>query len=119
MGEQIPNQAKLEYINTSSDNKVTKESEKPEIHTGGVVLYKYYELKDEKHSLEGAKFGIYATEEDAKNNKNVIMTATSDKNGLVRFTGLKYGGDAKSSESNKQQDGTINMMQIKQVQIIG
>lgn len=106
MGEQIPNQAKLEYINTSSDNKVTKESEKPEIHTGGVVLYKYYELKDEKHSLEGAKFGIYATEEDAKNNKNVIMTATSDKDGLVRFTGLKYGGDAKSSENNKQQDGT-------------
>ncbi len=35
LGEQIPNQAKLEYINTSSDNKVTKESEKPEIHTGG------------------------------------------------------------------------------------
>ena len=28
LGEQIPNQAKLEYINTSSDNKVTKESEK-------------------------------------------------------------------------------------------
>ena len=106
MGEQIPNQAKLEYINTSSDNKVTKESEKPEIHTGGVVLYKYYELKDEKHSLEGAKFGIYATEEDAKNNKNVIMTATSDKDGLVKFAGLKYGGDAKSSENNKQQDGT-------------
>ena len=106
MGEQIPNQAKLEYINTSSDNKVTKESEKPEIHTGGVVLYKYYELKDEKHALEGAKFGIYATEEDAKNNKNVIMTATSDKEGLVKFAGLKYGGDAKSSENNKQQDGT-------------
>ena len=106
MGEQIPNQAKLEYINTSSDNKKTKESEKPEIHTGGVVLYKYYELKDEKHSLEGAKFGIYATEEDAKNNKNVIMTATSDKDGFVRFEGLKYGGDAKDSENNKQQDGT-------------
>ena len=106
MGEQIPNQAKLEYINTSSDNKVTKESEKPEVHTGGIVLYKYYELKDEKHSLEGAKFGIYATEEDAKNNKNVIMTATSDKDGLVKFVGLKYGEDAKDSESNKQQDGT-------------
>ena len=106
MGEQIPNQAKLEYINTSNDNKVTKESEKPEVHTGGVVLYKYYELKDEKHSLEGAKFGIYATEEDAKNNKNVIMTATSDKDGLIKFVGLKYGGDAKDSENNKQQDGT-------------
>jgi len=106
MGEQIPNQAKLEYINTSSDNKVTKESEKPEVHTGGVVLYKYYELKDEKHSLEGAKFGIYATEEDAKNNKNVIMTATSDKDGLVKFVGLKYGGDAQDSENNKQTDGT-------------
>ena len=106
MGEQIPNQAKLEYINTSNDNKVTKESEKPEVHTGGVVLYKYYESKDEKHSLEGAKFGIYATEEDAKNNKNVIMTATSDKDGLIKFVGLKYGGDAKDSENNKQQDGT-------------
>ena len=106
MGEQIPNQAKLEYINTSNDNKVTKESEKPEVHTGGVVLYKYYELKDEKYSLEGAKFGIYATEEDAKNNKNVIMTATSDKDGLIKFVGLKYGGDAKDSENNKQQDGT-------------
>ena len=33
LGEQIPNQAKLEYINTSSDNKVTKESEKPEVHS--------------------------------------------------------------------------------------
>ena len=106
MGEQIPNQAKLEYINTSSNNKVTKESEKPEIHTSGIVLYKYYELKDEKISLEGAKFGIYATEEDAKNNKNVIMTATSDKDGLIKFIGLKYGGDAKDSENNKQQDGT-------------
>ena len=106
MGEQIPNQAKLEYTNSSSDNKVTKESEKPEVHTGGIVLYKYYELKDEKHSLEGAKFGIYATEEDAKNNKNVIMTAISDKDGLVKFVGLKYGGDAKDSENNKKQDGT-------------
>ena len=51
LGEQIPNQAKLEYINTSSDNKVTKESEKPEIHTGGVVLYKYYDVPKEDYDI--------------------------------------------------------------------
>lgn len=106
MGEQVENQAKLEYINTSNDNKITKETEKPEVHTSGVILYKYYTLQDKKNSLEGAKFGIYETEEDAKNNKNAIMISTSDKDGLVKFIGLKYGGDAKDSENNKQQDGT-------------
>ena len=45
MGEKIENQAKLEYTNSSSDNKQVKESEKPEVHTGGVVLYKYYTFK--------------------------------------------------------------------------
>ena len=53
MGEQIENQAKLEYTNSSSDNKVEKESEKPEVHTGGVVLYKYYSVNDKKISLAG------------------------------------------------------------------
>ena len=106
MGEQIENQAKLEYTNSSSDNKIVKESEKPEVHTGGVVLYKYYVANDQKVSLAGAKFGIYATEEDAKNNKNVIATAESDEKGIVRFIGLQYGGDAKSNESNKTPNGT-------------
>ena len=106
MGEQIENQAKLEYKNSASDNKVVKESEKPEVHTGGVTLYKYYVANDQKVSLAGAKFGIYATEEDAKNNKNVIATAESDEKGIVRFTGLQYGGDAKSNESNKTPNGT-------------
>ena len=106
MGEQIENQAKLEYKNSASDNKVVKESEKPEVHTGGVTLYKYYVANDQKISLAGAKFGIYATEEDAKNNKNVIATAESDEKGIVRFTGLQYGGDAKSNESNKTPNGT-------------
>ena len=106
MGEQIENQAKLEYTNTSSDNKVVKESEKPEVHTGGVTLYKYYVANNQKVSLAGAKFGIYATEEDAKNNKNVISTAESDEKGIVRFIGLQYGGDAKSDENNKTSNGT-------------
>ena len=106
MGEKIENQAKLEYTNSSSDNKQVKESEKPEVHTGGVVLYKYYTLNDKKVSLAGAKFGIYASETDAKNNKNPILTAESDEKGIVRFIGLKYGGDAKDSEGNKTADGT-------------
>ena len=106
MGEQIENQAKLEYTNTSSDNKIVKESEKPEVHTGGVTLYKYYVANNQKVSLAGAKFGIYATESDAKNNKNVIATAESDEKGIVRFIGLQYGGDAKSNENNKTENGT-------------
>ena len=106
MGEQINNQAKLEYTNTATDNKVVKETERPEVHTGGVILYKYYLANGQKVSLEGAKFGIYKTEEDAKNNKNVIMTAISDKKGLVKFIGLQYGEDARDIESNKQSDET-------------
>ena len=106
MGEQINNQAKLEYTNTATDNKVVKETERPEVHTGGVILYKYYLANGQKVSLEGAKFGIYKTEEDAKNNKNVIMTAISDEKGLVKFIGLQYGEDARDIESNKQSDET-------------
>ena len=106
MGEQVENQAKLEYKNSSSDNKVVKESEKPEVHTGGVTLYKYYVANGEKVSLAGAKFGIYANEEDAKNNKNVIATAISDEKGIVKFIGLKYGGDANSDKNNLTNSGT-------------
>lgn len=105
MGEQIENQAKLEYKNSSSDNKVVKESEKPEVHTGGVTLYKYYVANGEKISLAGARFGIYATEEDAKNNKNVIAIAVSDEKGIVKFVGIKYGGDANSNKDNLTSDG--------------
>ena len=106
MGEQINNQAKLEYTNTATDNKVVKETERPEVHTGGVILYKYYLANGQKVSIEEAKFGIYKTEEDAKNNKNVIMTAISDEKGLVKFIGLQYGEDARDIESNKQSDET-------------
>lgn len=105
MGEQVENQAKLEYQNTSNDTKVVKESEKPEVHTGGVTLYKYYNLNDEKVSLAGAKFGIYKTEEDAKNNKNIIMTSISDDKGIVRFIGLQYGGDAQNNQNNLTANG--------------
>lgn len=106
MGDQIYNQAKLEYKNASSENKITKESEKPEVHTGGVILYKYYSINDKKISLKGAKFGIYATEEEAKNNKNIIATAVSDEKGFVKFVGLQYGEDANKSENNLTADGT-------------
>ena len=106
MGEQVENQAKLEYQNTSNDQKVVKESEIPEVHTGGVTLYKYYVSSGEKVSLAGAKFGIYATEEDAKNNKNVIATAVSDEKGIVKFIGLQYGEDARNDKNNLTPDGT-------------
>ena len=106
MGEQIENQAKLEYKNSSSDNKVVKESEKPEVHTGGVILYKYYKVNDKRNPLAGAKFGIYKTEQDAKNNKNVVMIAESDENGIVKFIGLEYGEDARDNKDNLTNSGT-------------
>ena len=49
--------------------------------------------KDNQKPLKDAEFAIYATQEDANNNTNVIATAKSDENGQVRFVGLVLGKD--------------------------
>ena len=111
-GTEIPNQAKLIYNNSLKEEII--KTENPEIHTGGVTLYKYALIKENKKALEGAEFAIYKTEQDAKNQTNPIMTAKSDEYGIVRFIGLQYGGDAENSETNKTQFGTYKYDSTKQ-----
>ena len=113
LGTEIPNQAKLEYKNTANISG-EKETEIPEIHTGGVSLYKYYKLGTDKKSLQGAEFSIYKTKSDAENKRNVIMQATSGEDGIVRFIGLEYGEDASDKEENKTAQGIYDHDSSKQ-----
>ncbi|MCI8486647.1 MAG: SpaH/EbpB family LPXTG-anchored major pilin [Clostridia bacterium] len=102
----IPNQATLEYDNGSGEQ--TKKSEKPEVHTGAVAVYKYN--KETNVALEGAKFKIATSKENAQkgifvkdvNGKDIEVI--SNNKGIAVFTGLEFGGDANSTESNKTTD---------------
>ena len=107
LGEEVENQAKLQYTNSSGEEKEEK-SEDPEVHTGGVTLYKYEKEENStstKNALAGAEFTIYSSLEEARAKRNGIQTATSGDDGIVRFTGLSYGGDATDSETNKTEAG--------------
>ena len=107
LGEQVPNQATLEYKNKLLDKK-DKKTEIPEVHTGGITIYKYYNENSEKVGLEGAEFTVYASEQDSISRSNPILTATSDEDGIVKIIGLKYGGDAYSDQANLKSDGTYS-----------
>ena len=119
IGKEIPNKARLEYKNAAGDEGIP-ETEKPEVHTGGITLYKYKTVKNEKVALEGAEFEIFRSEADAttranevkekaqKSSVKALQTAKSGKDGLVEFVGLEYGEDAMDDEKNKQADGTYD-----------
>lgn len=49
--------------------------------------------------LKGAKFGIYATREDATAGDNVIKEVTSTEAGIVAFTGLYRGSEETSTKA--------------------
>ena len=104
------NQAKLKYDNGSGTDQ-EKESEKPEVHTGAVSVFKYEDTNNNgKHdegekALVGAEFKIALSEEDAKNGKFIKLdgeelVAISNEHGIATFTGLSFGGDAKDDEEN-------------------
>ena len=107
IGKELPNKAKLEYKNESSEEG-NKESERPEVHTGGITLYKYKSEGGQKVALKDAEFKIFRTEEDAIAKTNAVQTAKSAANGLVEFVGLEYGEDAMDDEDNLQPDGTYD-----------
>lgn len=89
LGVSIPNTAKLDYTNESG-SKFKSESDTPEVHTGGYTIRKID--KTTGKPLAGAVFGIYATQEDARNKENAIQTAkSSEDDGYVMFDGLAYG----------------------------
>ena len=104
LGIEIPNTSELYYSNNYEAEGKLK-SETPEVHTGGITLFKYRKANGKKVGLEGAEFAVYRTEADAKAKKNAVFTAKSDKNGLVKFQGLEYGEDAMDDEKYKTPEG--------------
>ncbi|MBO5003983.1 MAG: SpaH/EbpB family LPXTG-anchored major pilin, partial [Clostridia bacterium] len=111
INQEVPNQATLIYDNGSGKEE-EKKSEKPEVHTGAVAVYKYNE--ETKVALEGAKFKIATSKENAekgifvKDANGKDLEAISNSKGIATFTGLEFGGDAINNESNKKEDGTYS-----------
>lgn len=104
LAEDIPNTAKLTYTNVvDSDSTYDVQSETPTVHTGGYLFFK----TDGSQKLNGARFALYATEEDAKAQKNELKTAVSDENGEVAFMGLAYGSFS-ADEEGKSANGVEN-----------
>ena len=94
------NQAELTYDN-GSGKEVKEKSEIPEVHTGAVSVFKYDEATGK--ALVGAEFKIAESKEDAAANKFVKdaegkdLVAISNEQGVATFTGLEFGGDAKTN----------------------
>ena len=98
LAEDIPNTSKLTYTNiVGSESTYDVNSETPTVHTGGYLFVK----TDGNKKLSGAKFALYATEEDARAQKNELKTAVSDENGNVSFMGLAYGSFSTDEEGKK------------------
>lgn len=83
----IPNKSSLIYSNTA-DSTYELESPEPTVHTGA---YKFKKADTDGNPIKGVVFKVYTSEQNAINDKDAIMTATSDDNGIVSFVGLKYG----------------------------
>lgn len=104
LGEEVPNTADLTFNNSFMVEDEKKESEKPEVHTGGINIFKYTIEGGSEKSLAGAEFRIAATEEDALAGKFLtdeagnVITETSDENGIVTFSGLAYGRDGDKND---------------------
>ena len=102
LNQSIPNTSHLTY--GVSGKEETAKSETPEVHTGGVGVFKYDEVSGK--ALEGAHFKIARSEEDARNGKFIKLRAedgnetdedyevVSDANGHAEFVGLEFGEDA-------------------------
>ena len=97
LNQTVPNQAELTYGN-SEGAEVSLKTEIPEIHTGGVSIYKYDE--ETGVALEGATFKIATSKENAQNGvfvkdiKGNDITAKSNEKGIATFSGLEFGEDA-------------------------
>ena len=101
--------ASLEYtdnINLEGECKGTYKTKenKANVHTGMVKIHK---TNPEGTALQGAKFKIATSEENAKNdvfvkdiNGNDVI-AISDGSGYAIFGGLKYGEDVQSMQESK------------------
>ena len=102
LGVAIPNKASLDFTNSTGGEYHT-ESDEPDVYTGGYTLLKVDGIT--KEALEGAEFGIFATQKDAEDavKENAIQLAESGEDGYVKFVGLEYGelGDLAAQASKE------------------
>ncbi len=90
LGVNIPNQAHLTFDN-SFDVEKTVDSDEPVVYTGGKKFVKVDSTNSDIH-LAGAEFVVYATEADAENGVNPIVTGlVSAADGTFEVVGLAYG----------------------------
>ena len=84
LGVAIPNKAGLDFTN-STGNEYHTESDEPDVYTGGYTLLKVDGIT--KEALEGAEFGIFATQKDAEDavKENAIQLAESGEDGYVKY----------------------------------
>lgn len=109
LNQSVPNQATLVYDNGNGQEKEIK-SETPEVHTGGVGLFKFDDRnKNNVHdkgepALVGAHFKIARSKEDAKNKVFVKdangkeLEVITNEHGVAVFEGLEFGEDAMDKE---------------------
>lgn len=115
MGETIPNQAHVKYTN-NLDRDYSADSDHPEVHTGGTIVYKKSSTSDKV--LPGAIFEVYRdakeneqetqkiviggeekkvvkvsfyNTETIENNPQKVDSVTTDENGVAYIYGLAYG----------------------------
>lgn len=97
LGQEIPNQADIDYNNGYKEE--TKQSSTPEVHTGGLSLYKYTINSGADVALAGAEFKLAASEADAKAGTFIKdkdgndIVAISGEDGVAKFEGIAYGED--------------------------
>lgn len=107
-GTDIVNNATVEYTNVvnsdGSEGGTTTDEDTADVHTGEVLIHK---TNSSSEALAGAEFKIATSEENAKNGVYVKdsdgndLVATSDANGHVVFSGLKYGSDNQNAASGE------------------
>lgn len=92
-GQAIPNTAQLTYTNSLGYDREYETKDPVEVHTTAIRLNKVDGSSEEK--LKGAEFAIYRDakcENPVKDADGNNMTATSNSDGSVVFSGLSYGG---------------------------
>ena len=97
LGIAIPNTATVKFTNSFAESG-ERISDTPEVHTGGLAVYKHEDGNADK-ALSGAEFKIARSESDAKAGRFIQRngedyTLTTADNGQLLFIGLSYGTKA-------------------------
>lgn len=105
----IANQALLFPNQAAIDSNTPTPSPKVESHWGDILIHKV-DASDSDTSLSGAEFQVFATEGNARAGSDAITingqdTFTTDEDGIVRISGLRYSNYANGETLEPGDDG--------------